>query len=403
MNDGNFRALLRYRARGGDNDLLSHISWAKANATYHSNTIQNELIFISGYLIKDRVIKQIKDAKCWTILADDTMDRQKREQCAICIRYLSQDEENNFVVKEDPILILDIIAEIKKMKEDNVDEEDSNGVDPEVRLSGEAIGQVLLKKMKQLGLDLNCCIAQGYDGASTMSSERVGVSAVFRNEAPLAHYFHCVMHCLNLTASKAIKVPGIRHAEDIVEEVSRFFRSSAKRTDLLKSLIEQGKSEVKLKKHLTTLCKTRFVERHTAVVTMRELLPYVIEALETMKNWASIDARRSAQSLLNSILQSDFIVGLIVLEKLAGLLLPLTRALQTVGMDLVEAFSLINDTKSLLNSVRSDEKFAAMFKEAEKLADSLDVVLKQPRIARKSVHRVIAVSTSSASDCTSAV
>ena len=227
-------------------------------------------------------------------------------------------------------------------------DDESANIDPEVRLSGDAIGRVLLKKIKDIGLQLEKCVAQGYDGASVMSSELVGVAAVFQEEAHLAHYFHCVMHCLNLTASQAIKVPGIRHAEDVIEEVSKFFRSSAKRTDLLTSIIEKESTDSKSKKQLTTLCKTRFVERHTAVVTLRELLPFVIEALERMTEWASTESRRSAQSLLSSILHSDFIVGFAVLEKMAGILLPLTRALQAVDMELVEVFSLITDTLSLL-------------------------------------------------------
>ena len=82
--------------------MLSHISSAKANATYQSASIQNELILIAGNLVRDKVLNQIANAKCWTILADDTMDRHKREQCAICIRYLCPDENGNLVIKEDP-------------------------------------------------------------------------------------------------------------------------------------------------------------------------------------------------------------------------------------------------------------------------------------------------------------
>ena len=33
-NDGNFRALLRFRIRGGDEELKNHVQSAKANATY---------------------------------------------------------------------------------------------------------------------------------------------------------------------------------------------------------------------------------------------------------------------------------------------------------------------------------------------------------------------------------
>ena len=76
---------------------------------------------------------------------------------------------------------------------------------------------------------------------------------------------------------------------------------------------------------------------------------------------------------------------------MAGILLPLTHALQTVGMDLVEAFLMIKDTRSLLESFRSSDKFATLFSEAKSLADNLDVVLKQPRIPFRSVHRGIPI------------
>ena len=58
-NDWNFRALLRYRIRGEDNQLASFVKNAKQNATYHSAEIQNETI------------------------ADETIDRQKKEFSAM--------------------------------------------------------------------------------------------------------------------------------------------------------------------------------------------------------------------------------------------------------------------------------------------------------------------------------
>ena len=74
----------------------------KANATYQSASIQNEQILIAGNLVRDKVLNQIAKAKCWTILANDIMDRHKREQCAICIRYLCPNKNGNLVIKEDP-------------------------------------------------------------------------------------------------------------------------------------------------------------------------------------------------------------------------------------------------------------------------------------------------------------
>ena len=71
-------------------------------------------------------------------------------------------------------------------------------------------------------------------------------------------------------------------------------------------------------------------------------------------------ARKTASTLLDSIQHSDFVVGLIVLEKISGILLPVTRMLQTVGMDLVEAFGMIKDTMKVVENFRNEEKFSAL-------------------------------------------
>ena len=76
-NDGNFRALLRYRIRGGDNQLASFVKRTKRNATYHSAEIQNELISTAASLIKDKVISRARAASFRSIIADETTDRQK--------------------------------------------------------------------------------------------------------------------------------------------------------------------------------------------------------------------------------------------------------------------------------------------------------------------------------------
>ena len=55
-NYGNFRALLRYRIRSGDNQLASFVKNTKQNATHHSVEIQYELISTAASLIKDKVI-----------------------------------------------------------------------------------------------------------------------------------------------------------------------------------------------------------------------------------------------------------------------------------------------------------------------------------------------------------
>jgi hypothetical protein len=51
----------------------------------------------------------------------------------------------------------------------------------------------------RVNLHLASLVGQGYDGASAMSSERVGVTANIEEAAPLTDYFHCAMHTLHLS------------------------------------------------------------------------------------------------------------------------------------------------------------------------------------------------------------
>ena len=55
---------------------------------------------------------------------------------------------------------------------------------------------------------------QGYDGASNMSSEVVGVQALIKEVAPLATYVQCNGLCLNLVISKSCGLLQVRNVLD---------------------------------------------------------------------------------------------------------------------------------------------------------------------------------------------
>jgi len=133
-----------------------------------------------------------------------------------------------------------------------------------VRLCGISIGEALLQIVGEMGMELSTCIGQGYDGAASLASERVGAAAAFLAQAKKAEYFHCAMHCLNLCAAQAVKIPAIQHAQDEIKETV-FFKSSVKRTDVLKSGINEEDDSRISKTQLLSLCTTRFVERRTSV------------------------------------------------------------------------------------------------------------------------------------------
>ena len=87
-NDGNFRALLRFRADSGDMVVSEKIftRTAPKNARYLHYEIQNEIIHICGDQILEVLLKKINDSCYFSVLADETTDISGIEQMNICMR-----------------------------------------------------------------------------------------------------------------------------------------------------------------------------------------------------------------------------------------------------------------------------------------------------------------------------
>ena len=78
-NGGNFRALLRFQISSGDRVLKGHCLKSAKNAQYISPKIQNEILDVALQIVRKHVVQQARQAICWSLLADETMDRAKRE------------------------------------------------------------------------------------------------------------------------------------------------------------------------------------------------------------------------------------------------------------------------------------------------------------------------------------
>ena len=83
------------------------------NATYQSADIQNALISVADSLVKESVICRIKYAKFWSIIADETTDRQNREQLVVVVRYVQKDSNGKWFCVEDPVAVVDVYSLIK--------------------------------------------------------------------------------------------------------------------------------------------------------------------------------------------------------------------------------------------------------------------------------------------------
>ena len=133
-------------------------------------------------------IDEIKNAKFFTTLADQVKSHHV-EQLPLCIRFI--DDKKN---KREEIL------EFGKC----------------TRVTGEAIANQIIHIIEKAGLDIKDCCGQGYDGASNMSSEAVGVQARIKALCEKAVYKHCCGHNLSLVVVSVCKISVIRNVLDKV-------------------------------------------------------------------------------------------------------------------------------------------------------------------------------------------
>lgn len=90
LRQGNFRAILKYRAKG-DDILRSILEGPGKRNKYTSPTIQNDIIESCNTILLRKIAKKVNESKCFSVLADETTDISTKEQLAICVRYVSDD------------------------------------------------------------------------------------------------------------------------------------------------------------------------------------------------------------------------------------------------------------------------------------------------------------------------
>ena len=71
------------------------------------------------------------------------------------------------------------------------------------RITGESLANAILKWLETAGLSPSDMRGQCYDGASNMSGARSGCRSIVQQQAPMALYFHCAAHRLNLVVVSA--------------------------------------------------------------------------------------------------------------------------------------------------------------------------------------------------------
>jgi len=71
-----------------DQTIYEHIRYVGRNSTYISPRIQNDRCDAMGASLEKTIVAEVKEARFFSLLADETTDGSTKEQLTICLRYV---------------------------------------------------------------------------------------------------------------------------------------------------------------------------------------------------------------------------------------------------------------------------------------------------------------------------
>ena len=120
--------------------MREHLASAPQNATYTSPNIQNQVIEVLGDHILQKILTKVKQAKYFSLIADEVTDCSNKEQLGVVLRYVDSD---NCCIREDLMSFLEC---------------DNGNL-------GQVLAEMMLTFLRKHDLDPTKLRGQGYDGA----------------------------------------------------------------------------------------------------------------------------------------------------------------------------------------------------------------------------------------------
>ena len=322
--------------------------------TLLSKTTVNKLINIIGSLIKETIVEEVLEYRKFGIEVDSTQDDGIVDQLAICLRYVKDGE-----AKERLLAMCDSSSS-----------------------TGTGLHKTVTETLSSLGLDPQNIIGQSYDGAANMSGKYAGQQALIKHDAPNSTFTHFYAHRFNLLMTDATTCClEARNLYGLIESTAVFMRNSYKRMNVWKGFADKiGEDSLR---RLKKRGDTRWTSKDQALESIigcfgtlnpqrLVLLLVVLHYIATFEEFEPKVAYE-ANNLRNHWMNFKVLLVATVYSRIFQVCTPVSKYLQTNGMDILAALKMVNKTTTMIESIRNE--FEDIVKESTLFATSTNSLL----------------------------
>ena len=285
------------------------------------------------------------------IQVDSTQDISSQDQCSIVVRYICDD------------LVHERLLAVIKCHDS----------------SGERFKNMVMNVLKSKNINIKTCVGISTDGAAKMRGEYKGLSAWLTIENPILISVWCYAHVLNLamvdTLSSEISALTLFGT---LNKVAGFIKDSYVRMDIWISNLSNSD-----KRRLNLIGETRWWAKEAALSkifgniedTEKSLFVDLISALEKIESdsRSKSDARLNAQSYREMFLKYETILTAFIFKYIFNVTTPLSKYLQTSGLEILKAFNMVKTSINKLTNLR--EEFIVIKKKADEFVDWMNLQL----------------------------
>ena len=285
-NAGNFKQLVHLVSLENET-LHKNLQTMPKNTKYTSNTVQNEILTIASDIISQKITEEIKSGS-QVFEVDEARDEGNKEQMSICCHYL------------DCSGIIEQFLGFVELK----------------YLGAQSLANTIKEFLDRIGLDVQYCVSQSFNGASVMSGKFNGLQAKIRQMAKNpCPYMHCYVHRVNLVLADVSKnVQEVHDVIGILEPIYAFQSSSTLRHSIFSYQVETktGIKHLKVPQHEDT----RWVSKYKSVHFFKTHLKSVVKSLKACANSQKSKEAAEAKGLLLQLTSIEVIFVLVALDEI---------------------------------------------------------------------------------------